>query len=233
MLETRDMSTQRHLLPNTGTLPHSHPPIPERLLGLAGSVDHSPRTQHQLLVCKQALHDREGRRTEALGPVNPLNYSSWRLGADLYEVTKELPVGPKGPHSLGRVNSQGTKLLGMCREACLFQVGLPRGGLKKGSHVWSRLGSPGKPGVPTPPLMAWVTAATRPPGESKSREAGSWGGQKQGTRGQGMGSACEVKLGLGGRGWGSGLRLCKTATLLPQHFPASPELTLPPNTGGP
>ena len=136
MLETTDMSTLRHLLPNTRTSPHSHPPTPERLLGLAGGVDHSLNTQHQLLVCKPALHDREGRRTEELGPVNPLNYSSWRLGVDLCEVPEELPVGPKGPQSLGRVNSQGTELPGVCREACLSQAGLPRGGLKKGSHTW-------------------------------------------------------------------------------------------------
>ena len=99
MLETTDMSTLRHLLPNTRTSPHSHPPTPERLLGLAGGIDHSLNTQHQLLVCKQALHDREGRGTEELGPVNPLNYSSWRLGVDVCEVPKELPVGPKGPQS--------------------------------------------------------------------------------------------------------------------------------------
>lgn len=101
MLETTDTSALRHLLPIIRTSPHSHPPTPKRLLGLAGGVDNSPSraTAAALPFCREDLHDREGRGTEELGLVSPLNHSGCKLGVDLCEVSKEIQVGPKGPHS--------------------------------------------------------------------------------------------------------------------------------------
>lgn len=234
MLETTDTSALRHLLPIIRTSPHSHPPTPKRLLGLAGSVDNSPSRAlaAALPFCREDLHDSEGRGTEGLGPVSPLNHSGWKLGVGLCEVSKEVQVGPKGPHSLGRAN-------GRYREGRPFQGSLPRGGLKKGSHAWSRQGSPS---ISIPPPTARVTPATRPPGGAGRAEGQEVGGEgRSGAQeGKRMGSTWAVKLRQIVRPeavkWFEVVQNWwrqRTTLLLSQHFPASPGLTPQPDARGP